>query len=371
MGLLVTPLKFSIAVLAMVVGLAHPASAQTDRRLLQKTSLDFDNATIGDVLKDLAERHKLTLAVSPEVQKSGFDQRKVVIQADGLTLGSALSCLARCSGAVCILEKGELKVVTREVEEQSLYPATYSMAGWGSLFGDAGTFKTCLYDATGGLWKEVDGEGGSVGDFTPQGVIVEQNRETHAEIRQLLADIANQAGGRKATPAAADRVGMRIAQALQRPLKLGTQELPLPEFCKQILGDQKIGWQIDVTGLTDEGIAADEVLVKIPGGKTPVGKILGESLKSRKLAFWIVDEVVFVTTQGSADQMQTARVYNVGKRLNPMVTMTGLMQQLQGNPELGPWEQVDGEGGAMFPLGPLLIIRQSAAKHDMLAELLR
>ncbi len=81
--------------------------------------------------------------------------------------------------------------------------------------------------------------------------------------------------------------------------------------------------------------------------------------------------MVFVTTQEAADLSLTPRVYHVGKRLNPMVTMTGLMQQLQGNSELGPWVEVDGEGGAMFPLGPLLIIRQSAAKHDVLAELLK
>jgi hypothetical protein len=81
--------------------------------------------------------------------------------------------------------------------------------------------------------------------------------------------------------------------------------------------------------------------------------------------------VVFVTTQEAANLSLTPRVSHVGKRLNPMATMADLMQQLQGNSELGPWVEVDGEGGAKFPPGPLLIIRQSAAKHDELAELLK
>lgn len=371
MRLLITPFPLTIAAFAIIVGLAFPVAAQTDRRLLQKTTLDYDGAPLGEALKDLAERHKLKLSVTEEVTALQYDQARALIHADGISLGSALSCLAKNSGAACILDKGELKVVTDEFDEQNLYPVTYSTAALGTLFGDAGTFRTGLFEATGGMWEEVDGDGGSVGDFTPQGVVVVQNRETHAEIRQLLADIASQAGGRKPTPTAVDRVGMRIQQTLQKPLKLESQELPLQEFCKQALGAQKLGWQIDAIRLSDEGIALDKVLVKIPGDKTAGGQILGESLKSQGLAFWIVDELVFITTQVRADETRTARVYHVGRRLNPMVTMAGLMQQLQGHPGLGPWEQVDGEGGAMFPLGPLLIIRQSAARHDVLAELLK
>ncbi|WLD11299.1 hypothetical protein [Planctellipticum variicoloris] len=364
-------MKFSIAVLAMVVGLAHPASAQTDRRLLQKTSLDFDNATIGDVLKDLAERHKLTLALSPKVTERECDQKKVMVHVAGTTLGSALNRLRAVSPLVFAVDRGELKVVLQEEDDERLYPIRYPTIGWGPLVEDVDSLKSGLMGVTGLRWKEIDGRGGSIGDLTPQGLVIEQSSRGHSEIRQLVADLAVHARGRKPIPTAADRVGLRIADALRGPLDSPAREIPLVEFLKQVLGEQKLGWQIDVNALNDEGIELDKVLLKHPGDKRARYSMLDEALKSHGLARWAVEEVEFVTTQARADQTTTARIYQVGHRLDGMNTMTALMQQLQNNPELGSWEQVDGEGGFMFPLGHLLVIRQTAAVHGRLPQLLQ
>lgn len=361
--------RLIIAILAFG-GLMLPASAQTDRRLLQKTTLEYDNALVADVLKELAERHKLKLSIDPGVEQERLHAEPVLIHAEGISLGAALNRLQAVSGLVCSLDRGELKVVTRAADDVRLYPVRYSIGGWAALVTDQAELHGLITDMTGGSWKVVDGEGGSIGDLTPQGLVIEQSSQVHAEIRQLFEEISVRANGRTPAPTPADRIAAKVLQILQRPLKVTGEELPLEEFCRQVFGAQKLGWQFDLAALADDGIRLADVQVKLPADKTPAGRVLAESLKTRGLTFWIADEVVFVTSQNVADETLTTRVYHVGKKLNEGTTMYGLMQQLRNIDTLGDWQVTAGEGGTLCPLGQLLIVRQTAAAHSQLAGLL-
>lgn len=213
MRLLVTPLKLAVASLAMVGGLALPASAQSDRRLPQKTTLHYDNATVADVLKDLAERHKLTLAVSVEVAKNRFDRSEVLFHADGLTLGSALNRLESMSKLVCSVGEGELRVNSRKEEEQRYYRVRYPDTGWGTRVQDAEFFTQELMRIAGGRWKAINPTGGSIGELTSEGLVIEQTSLVHRRLRQLFADVAIQSIGVKPAPTAAGRAELRILEA--------------------------------------------------------------------------------------------------------------------------------------------------------------
>lgn len=351
--------------------LVLPASAQSDRRLLQKTTLEYDNALVVDVLKELAERHKLKLSIDPAVEQDRANEKPVLIHAEGILLGAALNRLQAVSGLVCSLDRGELKVVTRAADDVRLYPIRYTIGTWAAQVADQPQLHGLIMDMTGGSWQIINGQGGLIGDLTPQGMVIEQSSRVHEEIRRLLEEISVRANGRTPAPTPADRTAAKILQILQRPVGVMGEELRLEEFCKQVFGTQKVGWQIDVIALSEEGIRLADVQVTLPADKTPVGSVLAAALREKGLTYWIVDEVVFVTSQNVADETLTTRVYHVGNKLNQGATMYGLTQQLQNIEELGAWKDTDGEGGALFPLGQLLIIRQTAAAHSELTKLLQ
>lgn len=365
--------EFARVMIAILVfgGLMLPASAQSDRRLLQKSTLDYENTPVVDVLKELAERHKLKLNIDPVVEQERAHEQPVLIHAEGISLGAALNRLETVSGLVCSVDRGELKVVTRAADDVRLYPIRYTIGGWAAQVADQPQLHGMIMDMTDGSWQIVDAEGGVIGDLTPQGMVIEQSSRVHVEIRRLLEEISMRANGRTPGPTPADRTAAKILQILQRPVGVMGEKLRLEEFCKQVFGTLKVGWQIDVTALADEGIRLADIQVILPGDKTPAGSVLTAGLKAKGLTFWIVDEVVFITSQSVADETLTTRIYHVGKKLNQGITMDRLTQQLQNMDELGDWASTDGIGGALFPLGQLLIIRQTATAHNLLAKILQ
>lgn len=264
-----------------------------------------------------------------------------------------------------------MRVVSRKEEEQRFYPVNYPATGWETLVQDAEHFTQGLMHVTGGRWKAVNRTGGSIGELTPEGLVIEQTSLIHRKLRQLFAALSIQLRGRKPAPTAADRAELRILEALQRPLTSNVEKLPLPEFCQQALTAQKSGYQVDLTSLSGKGIRWDGIPVRLPGDATPVGEILADALNSHGMVYWIADEVVVITTSAQAELMQTIRVYNVEKRLKQGETMSNLILLLQSDPDLGCWEMVDGEGGAILLLGSLLIVRQAAGHQGKIAEHLR
>lgn len=355
-----------LACLLLCAPLMAQAQQKTDKRLLQKISVDFTAKPVEEVLKELGEKYKLPVEFDPSVASIGAGSSPFSLTADGVMLGSVIHLVCESEGLEYTIEKGRL-VVTAPQPEDKLTVREYAIGTLGSVV-DLQLFAVSLVGLTSGAWKDVDGEGGSITAIKPQSITIQQTRKVHSELQELFDQITTALSGRPRVQTAQDRADQLIIRKLQTPGQLTAGEMPLPELLEQLLKKNGIPHWIDQVALADEGIDLTKLNSTVEGKKMPAAARLDALTSEHNLSWRVADEVVQITTAEKANSQLTVKVYDVRNANRPLNI---LAEQLTSNKDLGPWQIDDGEGGALLPMGNFLVIRQSAANHAKIAKLLK
>ena len=364
-----SPAKFPLILAVVLLSLNAPSNAQaqvkTDKRLLQKISLDVDAKPVAEVLRELSEKYKLPVDFDASVKDEGIDSALFTLKADAVTLGSVIHLLCEANALLYSMEKGRLSITTVTADADKLIVREHPLGNLGSVI-DLQLLAVSLPGLTSGVWMVVDQEGGDVVAIKPQSFAIRQTRKVHAELQELFEQINASLPGRPKAVLAQDRADQMILRKLQTPSQVEAGEKPLSEILDQLLKKNGVSYWIDLTALTDEGIDWTKLSSTVEAKKMTVAARLDAIASEHQLSWRVADELVQLTTAAKGDEQLFCRVYDVRNRPIAIVA-----EQLVNNKELGLWQINDGEGGALFPIGNLLVVRQTGKAHATIAKQLK
>lgn len=352
----------------LFVSSSAEAQVKADKRLIQKIAVKADAQRAEDLLNELAEQHKLTIDYHPSFAADAAGDNPITLNVDGISLGAVLQIISEAAMLVTYFDKGKLVVMSRQGDDASPFVRQYPLGPIGNLI-DPRELAFGLGEVTSGPWKDVDGEGGEFVTITPQGFTIKQSRRVHAELQEIFDQLLPAAAGRGRGPVAMDRAEQMLIKKLQVPAALPEGTQPLPDLLDKILKVNGIPCWIDTTSMSDEGLDWKTLECRVEPRKLTPAARLDALAAEHQLAWRISDEVVKISSAAKANEILKSRLYDVRRALGPNVDAGALAEQIVANKELGQWRDTDGIGGSVYPVGTLMIIRQTGASHAKLAKL--
>lgn len=368
------PLKWPLVLICYGFILWTPliagAQQKTDKRLLQKVSVEWDAKPIEEALKELCEKHKLPVEFDASVKDEGYEGAPITLTADGITLGSVIHLVCTSNNLVGTIEKGKLIVLTQVADEKNLVLREYSLAPLGGNLNPQ-LFSFNMIGLTSGHWMVIDQEGGEIVNITPQSLSIRQTRTVHEELESVFDQLAATASGKAKAATPQDRAEQLVLRKLQVPALPPADVTTLPEIFDQLLKKNGVPYWVDEVSLKAANIDWKDLTSTLDPKKVATTKRLDAIAAEHKLSWRYDDEVIQVTSAEKADERMSIRVYDVRKKVGPNNPATTLMLNLIGNKDLGPWQAKDGTGAGIMPFGDNLVIRHYGAGHAKIAKLLK
>lgn len=364
-------MRFFVITAVVLAAFAAPSSvlAQASTRWLAlKTDLVADGASLSGVLDQLAEKHKFTYQVSPQVEKDDLAD-KISLDIKSVTLKSALDVLCAYQGALTWTVEGK-QLTLHYVDDalQLVYPVTYDIRRLRALLADPVHFQDVIMAGTpNAYWNEVDGAGGRIAGLTPQAMQVFQSREGHESVAELLERLTLAAAGR--TVPAYGPVELKLARTLAKRVTIPAGEYSLNEFLELTLKANGIPYW-----MTPEYNYLDAVNLVEPidsdGKPAAIGDLVKKAVAPSGFTLRLEDECVRILEQEESDEMWVSQVYNIRRQLGRGLTGDGIVQSLMATPQLGPWALSSGVGGDATWIGSLLVVVHTPEKQQAIATLL-
>lgn len=356
--------------LILLAPLIADAQQKTDKRLLQKVSVEWEAKPLEEALKELCEKHKLPVEFDASFKDDGHEGTPISLTADGITLGSVIHLVCTSNDLVSTVEKGKLHILTQPADEKNLVLREYSLAALGGNINPQ-LFAFNLIGLTSGHWMVIDQEGGEVVEITPQAMSVRQTRTVHEEIQAVFDQLATAANGKAKAATPQDRAEQLVLRKLQTPALPPADVTTLPEIFDQLLKKNGVPYWIDEMAMKDANIDWKNLTSTLDPKKVATTKRLDAIAAEHKLSWRYDDEVIQVTSAEKADERMSIRVYDVRKKVGPNNPVTVLMLNLIGNKDLGPWQAKEGSGAGIMPFGDNLVIRHNGEGHAKIAKLLK
>ncbi|MBI1345862.1 hypothetical protein GC163_06195 [bacterium] len=341
------------------------AQAPLDKRLIQKTSLSGESQPLDQLLETLCTKHKLKLQIdSASLAKLGIDPAIPIsgIQAEEITLASALNLILEPFRLSYVVDKGTLYVAPEAKLNEQLVTRTYPLGGLGVF--EPIMLQVVLERMCSGEWEQIDGVGGTVLAISPQNITISQSPSMQAEIADLLERITAALAGKRRTPTLVERSEDLLRRTLARPTELAAGELTIKQLCDLLRTELKMNVVLSETDLADEGLDLS-TKISLSGKKEAAGITVATALAQKDLVPLIRNEVLYITTKVKASEYLMVQIYDARTRNLDAEEIAVQVVQIK---ELGPWEDVEGIGGAVAVFGPLVLIRQTAAAHEKLAQ---
>jgi hypothetical protein len=212
----------------------------------------------------------------------------------------------------------------------------------------------------------------------------EMRRLEHAvELAQLEVEKAKTlaAKPRDGREAEAD-AEQQIRKALNEKTTVEFNETPLIDVFEFLAAKHKITIHMDTKALDDAGIGADTPISRSLRNLS-LRSTLSLLLRDLDLTYLVTDEVLLITTKDEANQRLTTVVYDVRDLLEhdrrersqlgddtPGFDYDTLIENITATVGPTTWDEVGGPG-SIGPLYGTLVISQTAAIHEEIAQLLK
>jgi hypothetical protein len=342
---------------------AAQAQGAPDRRWGQKTSVHVSAQPAAQFLTELCQKHKLPVEFDPEDKKS-VDSHLFTLDADGVSLGSVIDLVCESGYLSYTVDQGQLRVTTDGYADTHPYPMTYPLAALGPI-PEVSEFAFGIESMTSVPWGETENK------YGPQGVTITQSRRIHRQIEQFFVTVGTALAGRPRAPTPQEKAEQALFRKLQFLKPFEGDATHVQAALDQLLTKNGIPVWIDAVTLGDESIDLSQLITVIDPKKLATNVRLDNLLKEHKLAWFIRNEVVQITTQEKLDSHEFVVVYDIRRAITPMRSATQVAEELMANAEYGPWQSVDGDGGYAMAHQSFLIVYHNAARHAKLAAFLR
>ncbi len=389
-----------------------PIEQRIEAVLDQSAEFDFSDTPLTDVVTYFGKLVGIPIRLDVDAlndEAIPLDS-PITRQIKGVRLRSALHWILDPIKLEFIVDADLLKVTTHTKAAEKLITRTYPVSDLCRMVSDKGVYDvqsliTLIEEETSGPWQSNGSESGTITDFATTGsVTIRQSYQVHREIVELLQNLrrAQRQDLALADPTALKRwddqrsaaasavlpkptptefvevIGTMatdterlIEQALDKPVSVNFQDLPLTEVVKFVSNHLGVNVLLDRKAFNEEGIPLDTP-VNMQVEKIKTRSMLTLVLYSINLEAVIDHEVLLITTTSKGSQLLISRTYPVSDLIGPNGDFQSLIQMLEGSTR-GPWQNRDGDGGSIsqLPTTGSLIVRQTRAVHDQVLRLLQ
>ncbi len=379
--------------------------AHTREALAKPTVLDFQGTRLGEAIEQTAKSSGLNIEFHNEsIKEHGVDLNSpVTFQMKNVSLRSGLYWLLRSAhlafdvtrdGTVAISGGGRLEYI-REV--YAVRDLVTTKNEFGEPAEDYESLIEVVKSSVGSHhWDDVGGPG-MIKEVLGM-IAVDQSEEIQMRIVHLLASLRATKTAVEAN-SATDPIWLntteyenaalaRINKALQQPLDIDFNQTPFSDVIDYFRVNIPVPIHIDEQALKDSGIDIHSPqTVQLRG--LPAGKCFEHFLKTYKLCFTVVDEVIWITTYDEACKRTTARVYPIGDLLirasqgdtpsravqndiaNGKVLAEDFARTVQAIVRPPSWVNIGGPGSiSYFPPARSLIVHQTHEVHNEIEQFL-
>lgn len=161
----------------------------------------------------------------------------------------------------------------------------------------------------------------------------------------------------------------RIRAALAERTQIGFIDTPLQDAIDFLKELHKITILVDEDALAKAGLATDHP-INLHVQDISLQSALRLMLGPHGLTYVIEDEVLKITTRARVEEKVVTHVYDVRALQQAGIDPQTLLRLVESGTS-GPWLKIDGVGGAAEALSGGLVIRQTQAVHQEVADLLK
>ncbi len=334
--------------------------------LAAKVTVSFDEKPIRDIAKWLQENQKINVLIDYPA-----------LADEGILAGEPITDHSNDAPLYLLLNRLEKMHLIWYFEEETLFITTRSKAeehdstnpyNLGDLF-DSGyksqAILRTIRSTTGLNWEDENGEGGAavlLGDV----LFVRQTDAGHQQVAGLLSAIRKH--GRQTLTADPPEHDV-LRQKLNEQLSIEFDEIPLNLAIKELAQQVEADIRLDSSSINEVGIS-ERTPVSLKMTDRPLNSILRALLLKLQMTWVLRDGVLWITTEGKADELQKTVVFDVRDLCRNQKESSGLMHAIHTQTR-SKWEDVDGEGGAMISPKPgVLVVRNTERTLDETAKLL-
>lgn len=221
-----------------------------ERVLDERASLPQGEIAVGEMLRQLSERHQIPAVLdSRALADRGIRAEvKVAVREQGLTLEETLNGSLKPAGLAWAIDHGVLAITTQEQAKSCLEPAVYKLlrpVDMTALLADIGA----KIEPAG--WDDVGGQGSRV--FWPGGaVVIAQTSAAHRQIARQYAQVLKRIF--PTDPRTAARGKAKPLAALTSPVTCNYAEMPLDQAVADLAGQSGAAIALDEKALSGAGI---------------------------------------------------------------------------------------------------------------------
>ncbi|HVJ86907.1 MAG TPA: permease prefix domain 1-containing protein, partial [Caulifigura sp.] len=151
-----------------------------------------------------------------------------------------------------------------------------------------------------------------------------------------------------------------LPESLRKPVELDLHDVELSAFAKYVQEQSGFPVIIDGVELKDAGVRPDQKLT-MKTYQQPLCLVLDRLLgdvDGTELSWRLDGDVIEITTREKADTLSEAFTVDVSELLDSGMSMQDVINVIQMHSS-GPWEDIDGDGGKIRPLGTRLTFAQT------------
>lgn len=173
--------------------LARETANRIELVLRERTTCDFNNNPLEDVIRYLEMTHQIPIWLDKQAlhDEGVAIDLQVTLEKSNITLQTALALLLEPIGLTTVTEDGVLKVTTQAKAYEKMATRIYPVADLVNTRAtehDYTTLINVIQSQTSGRWIDIDQEGGAISPFpNAQALVIRQTQKVHREVEGLLA----------------------------------------------------------------------------------------------------------------------------------------------------------------------------------------
>jgi hypothetical protein len=369
-----------------------PILNTTERRhivaaLDQPAAISVLERPLDEVLATLARQHEVPIVIdSRRLEEAGvLTSTPVTKDLAGISLRSLLRRVLNELELTFIVRSAAIVVSTPEYAEAELPALIYPIRDLADAspnaapavgFHPPGSIEELIATTVApSTWDDVGGPG-SMQVFGKNWLIVTQTEEVHERIQSFLAQLRHglaEGGEPRVLCPWSDTTAVRmIGAALERPLALDLDPVPLSEVCRRLTDQLGFNVTTDSKRITEIGVSVDQPITwHLPAVRLKCQ--LSWMLRDLSLMWVVRDDALVITTMEDAEGELLTRMYDVRSLTDPELGVPGGRRAVQSlirrfvSPD--SWDEVGGPG-SMSDFRGMLIVCQTDEVHDQLGRFL-
>ncbi|MBC7822077.1 MAG: hypothetical protein IAG10_34765 [Planctomycetaceae bacterium] len=389
-----------------------PPEQRIEEALEKSAECEFTDAPLVDVVAFFAEFASIKMVIDYEAltEEGIASDTPVTRKLNDLRLRSVLHLILDPLQLTAIPKHDVLLITTSAKAREYLMTRTYPVSDLcldpESLSLDFASLIRAIEEETSGPWMTRDGEGGTITESTPTGILlVRQTYQLHRDVLELLQNLRTAKrfnlldAGKDAfqkwdqqravavasllkppagpvefvevigtTQSEAERL---IEKALDKTVTINFQDTPLNKVVAFFAKQLSINVLLDNQSLIDEGIASAKP-VTLQLQQITARSALELLLQPLGLGTAIDNEVLVVLSTAREMERLVGRTYPVSDLIGPNEDYGSLIRMLEFSTS-GTWLTTHGEGGAITEISTAgsLVVRQTSAVQRQVLSLLR